>query len=168
MKTMEVQLVNYAAYHRDPRNMATHFIGIPMIVLAVIVLLSKPAFQFGSILVPLSWFATALASAYYLKLSLKLGALMALLLALSVWFGMWAARLSIPAWLAIGVGGFLVGWVFQFIGHIWEGRKPAFMDDIMGLIIGPLFVVVEVLFSIGLLPGLKHNMEIKHASKAAS
>lgn len=28
MKTLEVQLSNYAAYHRDPRNIATHFIGI--------------------------------------------------------------------------------------------------------------------------------------------
>ena len=161
MKTLDVQLANYAAYHRDPRNIATHSIGIPMIVLAVVVLLSKPAFQLGGVAVPLSWFAAARATAYYLKLSLKLSGLMALLLALSVWFGMWAAGLSLPVWLAIGVGSFLVGWVFQFIGHVWEGRKPAFMDDIMGLIIGPLFVVVEALFSIGLLPDLQHNMEAK-------
>ena len=37
------QLAKYAAYHRDRRNIATHFIGIPMIVLAVAVLLSRPA-----------------------------------------------------------------------------------------------------------------------------
>ena len=27
-------LVQYARYHRDPRNMASHFLGIPLIVLA--------------------------------------------------------------------------------------------------------------------------------------
>ena len=42
MKTLTDQLAQYAAYHRDRRNIATHFIGIPMIVLAVQVLLSRP------------------------------------------------------------------------------------------------------------------------------
>ena len=44
----------------------------------------------------------------------------------------------------------MVGWVIQFVGHVFEGRKPAFVDDIMGLIIGPLFVVAEVGFALGL------------------
>ena len=32
-------LVQYARYHRDQRNIATHFIGVPLIVFAVAVLL---------------------------------------------------------------------------------------------------------------------------------
>ena len=43
MKTLTDQLANYAAYHRDTRNILTHLFGIPMIVLAVAVLLSPPA-----------------------------------------------------------------------------------------------------------------------------
>ncbi len=43
MKSLVEHLANYAAYHRDPRNVATHFIGIPMIVLAVTTLLGRPA-----------------------------------------------------------------------------------------------------------------------------
>ena len=35
MKTLVDHLAQYAAYHRDRRNIASHFIGIPMIVLAV-------------------------------------------------------------------------------------------------------------------------------------
>ena len=35
------------------------------------------------------------------------------------------------------------------MGHFWEGRKPAFADDLMGLVIGPLFVVAEVVFALG-------------------
>ncbi|MEG0558400.1 MAG: Mpo1-like protein, partial [Comamonas sp.] len=53
-------------------------------------------------------------------------------------------------WLASGLGLFAVGWVIQFVGHFYEGRKPAFMDDIMGLIIGPLFVAAELGFAMGL------------------
>lgn len=44
MRTLTQQLTQYAAYHRDRRNIATHFIGIPMIVLALAVLLSRPVF----------------------------------------------------------------------------------------------------------------------------
>jgi uncharacterized membrane protein YGL010W len=73
--------------------------------------------------------------------------------------GAWAAAQSTPLWLALGVGGFAVGWAFQFVGHFWEGRKPAFVDDLMGLIIGPLFVVVELLFMAGALRELQQRIE---------
>ncbi|MCY1543703.1 hypothetical protein D9M68_795310 [compost metagenome] len=43
----------------------------------------------------------------------------------------------------------MVGWVFQFVGHYWEGRKPAFVDDLRGLLIGPMFVLAEIGFSLG-------------------
>ena len=45
---------------------------------------------------------------------------------------------------------FVVGWIIQFVGHYWEGRKPAFFDDIVGLLIGPLFVLAEMGFALGL------------------
>ncbi|PAT32636.1 DUF962 domain-containing protein [Vandammella animalimorsus] len=161
MKTLEDQLANYAAYHRDPRNIATHFIGIPMIVLAITVLLSRPAFTASGLVASPAVFAAIAASAYYLRLSLGLGLVMTALLALCVWFGAWAAQLSTATWLALGIGGFVVGWIFQFVGHFWEGRKPAFVDDLIGLIIGPLFVVVEALFAAGLLQGLQREVETR-------
>ena len=39
---------------------------------------------------------------------------------------------SLASWLGTGLGLFLVGWVIQFIGHAFEGRKPAFVDDLIG------------------------------------
>ena len=50
----------------------------------------------------------------------------------------------------IGIGLFVVGWVVQLIGHGFEGRKPAFLDDLVGLLIGPLFVVAEAGFLLGM------------------
>jgi uncharacterized membrane protein YGL010W len=47
------------------------------------------------------------------------------------------------AWLAWGMGFFVVGWLIQFIGHYYEGRKPAFADDIVGLLVGPMFVTAD-------------------------
>jgi uncharacterized membrane protein YGL010W len=43
----------------------------------------------------------------------------------------------------------------------YEGRKPAFVDDVTGLIVGPLFVVAELAF----LLGLRH--ELKAADRSA-
>jgi uncharacterized membrane protein YGL010W len=40
-----------------------------------------------------------------------------------------------------------------------KGRKPAFVDDVSGLIIGPLFVVAELAFMAGLCGELKKAVE---------
>ncbi len=173
MKTLEQHLSQYAAYHRDSRNIATHFIGIPLIVLALVVLLSRPAANLAGVPVSAALLAAIATSLYYLRLDRQLGALMAVFLGLSVWLGAWVAQQSTFTWLSIGIGGFVVGWVFQFIGHAWEGRKPAFVDDVMGLIIGPLFVMAEAIFLLGWRSELRLVIEgkagkIRHASGSFS
>ena len=84
---------------------------------------------------------------------------MTVLLWLCLSLGRDIAAMSTLAWLSWGIGLFIVGWIFQFIGHYYEGRKPAFVDDIIGLAIGPLFVVAEVVFMLGLRPELKRQVE---------
>ncbi|CAD6543343.1 hypothetical protein LMG28727_04146 [Paraburkholderia kirstenboschensis] len=162
MRTLTQQLTQYAAYHRDRRNIATHFIGIPMIVLALAVLLSRPAFALAAPPLTLSpaWLLFSAATLYYLVLDASLGLLMTAVSALCIAFGQWIAAQSTSVWLATGVGLFATGWVFQFIGHIaYEHRKPAFVDDVIGLLIGPLFVLAEALFHIGWRPALREAIE---------
>lgn len=159
MKTLTDQLANYAAYHRDPRNIATHFIGIPMIVLAVGILTSRPVFMVAGFPLSLAVLLVGAFVAYYLLLDLGLGVLMGVLMAALLVVSAWAAQQSTPVWLTLGVGGFVVGWILQFIGHIYEGRKPAFVDDITGLVIGPLFVFVEALFAFGFKRELQQQIE---------
>lgn len=162
MRTLTQQLTQYAAYHRDRRNIATHFIGIPLIVLALAVLLSRPAFAVGAPPFTLSpaWVLFVAATVYYLVLDVPLGLMMAFVSALCVALGQWIAAQSTLAWLATGAGLFVVGWVFQFIGHVaYEHRKPAFVDDVIGLLIGPLFVLAEVLFGFGWRPALREAIE---------
>ncbi len=159
LKTLSGQLAQYAAYHRHPANIASHFIGIPMIVLAFSALLSRPGFEVAGVsLAPADLFAIGF-SVFYLSLERVLGLLMTVLMGLSLWFGAWSASQSTPVWLAIGLGGFVAGWIIQFIGHWFEGRKPAFVDDLIGLVVGPLFVVAEALFLLGLRSGLKAEVE---------
>lgn len=157
MKTLVDQLSKYAAYHRDPRNLVTHVIGIPMIVVAVVTLLSRPAFDVAGFALSPAVFAAAIAIGYYLMLDLRVGLVMLVAIGLAVAAGPWFAEMSTASWLAWGVGLFVVGWVFQFIGHYYEGKKPAFVDDLLGLVIGPLFVAAEIGFALGL------RLEVKNA-----
>ena len=54
--------------------------------------------------------------------------------------------------------------MFQFIKHMrYERRKPAFVDDIIGLLIGPLFILVELLFGLGLMRELHDAIETRAA-----
>lgn len=164
MRTLTEQLTQYAAYHRDRRNIATHFVGIPMIVVALAVLLSRPAFAVGTWFAPLSpaWVLFVAATLYYLVLDVPLGLMMAVFSALCLTFGAWLAAMSTATWLASGIGLFVIGWVFQFIGHAaYEHRKPAFVDDVIGLLIGPLFVLAEALFGFGWRPSLREAIEAK-------
>ena len=151
-------LAGYAAYHRDRRNIALHFVGIPLIVLALEILLSRPALTIGAIPVTPAAIVSVIAAVYYLRLDLRLGLTMAALLALGAWLGMIVAAQARAVWLGFGIGLFLLGWAIQFVGHIYEGRKPAFLDDVMGLIIGPLFVVAEASLLLGLRSDLKDTL----------
>lgn len=139
-------LAQYAAYHRDRRNIATHFVGIPLIVFAIGVLLGRASV--GGI--NLAWIVWGVATAWYLtrgNLALGIavsavnGALMALAIPL--------AAGTTAGWLGWGIGVFVFGWILQFIGHYYEGRKPAFVDDLVGLLVGPMFVVAEWMFAAG-------------------
>ena len=143
-------LSGYAEYHRDQRNIASHFVGVPMIVFGVGVLLARPAFALGGLALSPAWILFALAAAWYLSRgNLALGA------AVSAWIGalLLAAQPvaygSLAAWLGWGLGMFVAGWVIQFVGHWYEGRKPVFADDLAGLLVGPMFVTAEALFALG-------------------
>ncbi|SCW98118.1 DUF962 domain-containing protein [Pseudomonas sp. NFACC05-1] len=159
MKSLVDHLGQYATYHRDPRNIATHFVGIPLIFVAVAVLLSRPGWPLGAILISPALLVAVASAWFYLRLEVRLGVLMTVLLGLALWLGQTLAAQSTAVWLSSGVGMFVVGWVIQFVGHYYEGRKPAFVDDLTGLIVGPLFVVVEAGFLLGLRGELKQAIE---------
>jgi uncharacterized membrane protein YGL010W len=153
-------LSQYAEYHRDRRNIVSHFIGVPMIVFAIGVLLAHPAFVVRGLALSPAWLVYGLTVAWYLTrgnlvlgvvVSAAVGAL--LLLAHQVAYG------GVASWLVWGPGMFVVGWLIQFAGHWYEGRKPAFIDDISGLFIGPMFVAAELMFMLGWNRPLLHEIE---------
>ncbi|WP_296225529.1 DUF962 domain-containing protein [Ralstonia sp. UBA689] len=159
MRTLSDHLANYAAYHQDGRNIATHFVGIPAIVLAVAILLSRPVLaDLAGVAVTPALLLLAAVTVFYLRLDVAFGVVMFMLIGLCVWAGNHVAAHSMVAWLSAGIGLFVIGWIIQFVGHYYEGRKPAFVDDLVGLVIGPLFLVAETAFAMGLRASLRDEV----------
>jgi uncharacterized membrane protein YGL010W len=163
MNTLVEHLSQYAAYHRDRRNIVTHFFGIPMIVASLVILMSRPVLIEGIPWMTPAGISTVLATVYYLRLDVRYGLVMGAFLGACLAFALSLAPLDTTAWLKTGGGLFLAGWVLQFIGHYFEGRKPAFVDDLMGLLIGPLFVAAEAGFLIGLRKEVEWEIEARLA-----
>ena len=162
MRTLEQHITQYAAYHRDRRNIATHFIGVPMIVFAVLLALTVPQVPMGDVRVSVALIAAMVGAAYYLMLDLKLGGAMLVYLAGNYWLACEVGTaLSASATLSTAAAIFVVGWIIQFIGHRYEGMKPAFFDDVMGLAIGPLFVMTELFFLLGWKSALQQYVEVR-------
>ena len=143
-------LTQYAEYHRDRRNIISHFVGVPMIVFAVGVLLARPAFMLGGLALTPAWMVFAVVTLWYLtRGELLLGVSVSLGVGLLLLLGERVAQGTTTTWLAWGLSMFAAGWLIQFIGHWYEGRKPAFVDDIVGLVVAPMFIVAEAMFMLG-------------------
>jgi uncharacterized membrane protein YGL010W len=121
MKPLEDQMSIYAAYHQDVRNKATHFIGVPAIVL--------------SLMIPLSWLRvegvsaamviTAALLAYYLLLDVWLGLAMCVVMGAFLWVGQAIAdQGALAGWIWFGVL-FVGGWILQLVGHVFGTRARA-------------------------------------------
>jgi uncharacterized membrane protein YGL010W len=146
MRTATDLLSQYAAYHRDRRNIVSHLVGVPLIVFAVGVLLARPALTMGGLAITPAWVAFGFAALWYLT---RGNAVLGLTVTVVVGILMLLAHHVDGAWIAWGIGSFVVGWLIQFVGHWYEGKKPAFVDDLVGLLVGPMFVVAEAMFMLG-------------------
>ena len=133
-------LAHYGESHRHPVNERIHLVAIPAIMISIL----------GMLWALHPWAAYAFVAAslvYYARLQAP--ALLAIMAAWTVlMFGL--VQIMGERLLPISVGLFVGGWILQFIGHRFEGRKPSFFEDIQYLWVGPLFVVVTLLGRAGI------------------
>lgn len=143
MTTLRALLTEYGESHTHPVNKAIHWVAVPVILFCVVGLIwiipvptawqSYWGLNFGSI-------AMLLALVYYFRLSARYALGMIAIFALIV--GgislMETARLPI---IEILIAAFVVAWIFQFVGHQIEGKRPSFFRDVQFLLIGPLWLL---------------------------
>lgn len=159
MKSLEERMAFYAAYHQDARNKATHFIGVPVIMLSLFVPLAWPRVEVLGVPITAAMLFAAIVLAYYLILDFYLGVAMAALTIALVWLGHQIAALGTgAAWAWFGAL-FVGGWILQLVGHGFEGRRPALADNLFQIFVAPIFLCAEIFFAMGYKPGLHHAVE---------
>lgn len=163
MKHLEQVLQDYAEYHQNKVNKYTHYFGIPLIVFGLLICLSWLNFSINPILnFSLMWIVVFSVSIYYLILDLQVGIIVAFILfVLATIAGMITDYAVSMHGLLIFVTTFLGGWVLQLIGHYFERRRPALMDNFFQVFSAPVFLVVEVLVKLGKRNDLKHLIRKK-------
>jgi uncharacterized membrane protein YGL010W len=165
MKSIEEQLARYKSVHLNQKNINTHFIGVPLIVLAVTLMLNTVGFEIVfddlfntsfTLHFTLAMVIFAVVALYYLALHRPL----ALGMFVYIVVNLFAAHLlsDTEGLLYISLGLFVIGWVIQFLGHYYEKAKPAFVDDLSQFLIGPLFLMAEIYFMLGLQSDLKNRI----------
>ncbi|RVX73718.1 hypothetical protein B0A52_02608 [Exophiala mesophila] len=167
---LESQLRFYGAYHHDTTNIAIHIIGVPTILWTTFVLVRI----YYPTLIPLPEAVTIpyldlnagtifclLYCSLYVLLEPVAGTALSILLLASTAYGKYLVTIYGMTANYYAVGGFLVSWIAQFIGHgVFEGRAPALLDNIFqAFFLAPLFVWLEILFALGYRPELKTRME---------
>ena len=140
MQTVEALFADYASYHQTRVNKIFHRLGIPMIMFSLIGMLTYvPLFDIGTIRIDAAMVLIGLSSAYYFIIEWRLGIAM---IAVSIVFYFLSA--AIP--LAINAILFVLGWILQFIGHkVYEHKNPAFFRNFVHLLIGPLWILNDVI-----------------------
>ncbi|WP_286235716.1 DUF962 domain-containing protein [Thalassotalea sediminis] len=151
MKSLTEQLSTYKSVHLNHKNIWTHFIGIPLIIWAVALMISSLGFTVTltelTFHVNLMMVISLVILCYYIILSPQLAVLALLLFGPLIYSALMLSSID-NKWL-VALAAFTVGWIFQFIGHGFEKAKPAFIDDLNQLLIGPLFLLAELYFACG-------------------
>ena len=169
MQTLEQQMSFYAAYHQDARNKATHFVGVPMIIFGLFIALGWARIEAGGVTLTAAMLLAAVVLVWYFLLDVPLA--LAMLVANAVL--LYLADLVSVQPIATGALWFIAffggGWVIQLIGHAYEGRKPALVDNFFQIFVAPIFLAAEVFFALGYKPGLhaavqKRALEMRAAA----
>ena len=159
MKTLEDQMSFYAAYHQDARNKATHFVGVPLIVFSLMIPLGWLRADLGGFTLSAALMVTAILFLYYVVLDIPLGLAMGGVFALMLWAAEPLSQASLVVSLSWFLILFVVGWALQLWGHVYEGRKPALVENLFQIFVAPIFLAAEVFFALGYKPGLHEAVQ---------
>lgn len=127
----------YADSHRHPTNRLTHKVAIPAIVFHIVAMLAwiELGASVGGLPVTAAWIGWLMGALFWTLHLPRSGALLSLAVLPAV---LWGGLVAKPVVLAIAV----VGWLVQLAGHVvWEKNSPAFLQNLLQALVGPLFFV---------------------------
>jgi len=137
MRRIDALLADYGSSHESRGNILCHAVGITLIVFGTLAMLDAVRLS--------GWWTAAevligAAAIAYLSLDRPLGlATIGAIVLLDF------AAHAVGSW-RWGLAAFVLGWIFQGIGHaVYEKNSPAFVRNLVHLLVGPAFLVNEAL-----------------------
>jgi uncharacterized membrane protein YGL010W len=148
----------YGASHRHPTNKLIHWICVPAIMFSTVGLLwAIPHSYFGvGVAEPwgayLNWasIGVGLSLLFYYQMSFTIGVGMSIVGAVLLWVCHLTDVLVPLALWKVALGVFVVAWIFQFVGHKIEGKKPSFFQDLFFLLVGPAWLLSAIYVRVGI------------------
>lgn len=122
---MNQWMAEYAVTHTHPLNKKIHLVCVPAIYWSITGIL--PPWAFIPVL------------AFYLFMGLQAFIVMLVFTGFCYAIDNAILRSGVPL-IHAAVIVFIVAWIGQFYGHHVEGKRPAFLHDLLFLLIGPLWV----------------------------
>lgn len=153
-------MASYGAYHQHPWNRLTHFVGVPAIIFAILIPMGWLRLPLVSGDISLAVVFVAVVLIYYFLLDIKLA--LAMLLVMTIMLIITesiAVNIPLRQGTIIAIAAFVGGWIFQIIGHIFEGRRPALADNFWQIFVAPIFLVAELCFALGYRHDVKTKVE---------
>ncbi|MEM9100743.1 MAG: Mpo1-like protein [Pseudomonadota bacterium] len=148
MKNLQQWCDEYAVCHQNKTNKIFHYVCVPAIFWSVLAILWWLPFPSALQFYPyVNWCTLFMvpALAFYTLLSIPLGLIMLAISSLCcATFVMIQQSWGNQALIVSAISIFVVAWIGQFIGHHYEGKKPAFFKDVQFLLIGPIWVIVAL------------------------
>jgi uncharacterized membrane protein YGL010W len=146
MRKIDTFFNEYAQSHQNQTNKNIHWVCVPLIfwsILGFISLIPSAGFTFPKIgfVSYITLMGIVLISLFYARLSLKIAGYMLVVLAIFVVTNAAVNTYLYNDALYVYAIVFVVSWVFQFIGHKIEGKKPSFLKDLQFLLIGPIWLL---------------------------
>ncbi|HEY0298007.1 MAG TPA: Mpo1-like protein [Arachidicoccus sp.] len=159
MKTIQQWLDEYAVSHQNHTNKLIHWICVPAIFWTIVALLYSIPNPFVEITAEnAGWaegifakIALLLVTVYYGVLSVKLAGGMLIYTVICLAISHEIYKVGGSSELAIiAVIVFVIAWIFQFVGHNIEGKKPSFLKDLQYLMIGPAWIMSFIYGKMGI------------------
>lgn len=155
MRKIDLLFAEYSESHRNSTNKLIHWICVPLIFWSILGFISLiPSKSIGFIYIGeisyVSFAAIALVTFFYLRLSFIISLIMFILMIIMESFAYGInIRFKGNAWM-VYLSVFVITWIFQFVGHKIEGKKPSFLKDLQFLLVGPIWLLSFILKKLGI------------------
>ncbi len=154
MAKIDLLLEKYGESHQNGINKMIHWICVPAIMFSLFGLLySIPFFTERTLYTNWATYALLLALVYYMRLS-KPMFVGFILIGGAMVYGVHAIyKFTYDDAIMLAIISFVifaVAWIFQFIGHKIEGKKPSFLEDLQFLLIGPAWLLHFIYKKVGI------------------